>query len=60
MTAARAASDRPTMALINAASKGLRPHCSDPGTHGIHEESMEDGHAEGDSASFFDDFEETR
>jgi hypothetical protein len=33
MTAARAASDALTLALINAASKGLRPHCSDPTTH---------------------------
>jgi hypothetical protein len=28
-----AASDRLTMALINAASQGLRPHCSDPTSH---------------------------
>jgi Transcription factor WhiB len=31
MTAAR--TDQLTMALINAASQGLRPHCSDPTTH---------------------------
>src|SRR5215217_2849647 len=31
MTAARVATDAITLALVNAASKGLRPHCSDPG-----------------------------
>ena len=35
MTAARVASDALTRALITAASKGLRPHCSDAGTGGL-------------------------
>jgi hypothetical protein len=32
MTDARAASDRLTVALINAASQGSRPHCGDAGS----------------------------
>jgi hypothetical protein len=31
MTNARAASDALTIALVTAASRGLRPYCSDPG-----------------------------
>jgi hypothetical protein len=33
MTTARVATDQLTLALINAASQGLRPHCSDPTSH---------------------------
>jgi hypothetical protein len=32
MTAARAATDALTLALINLAARGLRTHCSNPGT----------------------------
>jgi len=31
----RAASDSLTVALVTAASKGLRPHSSDPGSGGL-------------------------
>jgi hypothetical protein len=33
MTAARAASDALTLALLNLAARGERTHCSDPTTH---------------------------
>lgn len=33
MTAARFASDALTLVLLNLASRGLRTHCSDPGTY---------------------------
>ena len=33
MTTDRQASDRLTIALLNAAVEGQRPHCSDPETH---------------------------
>jgi hypothetical protein len=32
-TSARVATDKLTLALLNAASQGLRPHCSDPTSH---------------------------
>jgi hypothetical protein len=43
MTDARVATDALTMALLSLASKGLRPHCSQPETHHYYWTSEHEG-----------------